>query len=78
MDEKHRKTQLNKYLELLAHYDARLAASGKSAIVVAQKTGTELPLDRKGRLLMVKLLLGEFGSVEEINRRTERYRASHS
>jgi len=78
MDEKHRKTQLNKYLELLAHYGARLVASGKSARVVTQKTGAELPLDRRGRLLMVKLLLDEFGSAEAVNQRVERYRASYS
>jgi len=78
MREKEKQTQVKQYLDLLVHYDAKLAKSGESALVVTQKTGTELPLDRKGRLLMVKLLLNEFGSVEAVNRRIGRYRASHS
>ena len=78
MREKEKQTQVKQYLELLVHYDAKLVKSGESAPVVTQKTGAELPLDRKGRLLMVKRLLSEFGSVEAVNRRIERHRASHA
>ena len=78
MREKEKQTQVKQYLDLLVHYDARLVKGGQSALVVTQKTGIELPLDLKGRLLMVKLLLSEFGSVEAVNRRIERYRASHA
>ena len=69
---------MKQYLDLLVHYDAKLVKSGQSALVVTQKTGAELPLDREGRLLMVKLLLSEFGSVEAVNRKIERYRAYHA
>ena len=77
MGEKEKRTQVKQYLDLLMHYDAKLVESGKSAIVV-QKTGVELPLDRKGMLHMVKLLLSEFGSVEAINQRVEQYRGSRA
>ena len=78
MREKEKQTQVKQYLDLLVHYDAKLVKSGQPALVVTQKTGAELPLDRKGMLLMVKLLLSEFGSVEAVNRRLDRYRASHA
>jgi hypothetical protein len=78
MREKEKQTQVKQYLDLLVHYDAKLVKSGLSALVVTQKTGAELPLDREGRLLMVKLLLDECGSVEAVNERVQRYRASHS
>lgn len=78
MREKEKQTQVKQYLDLLVHYDAKLVKSGQSALVVTEKTGAELPLDHKGRLLVVKLLLSEFGSVEVVNRKIERYRASHA
>ena len=67
---------MNRYLELLVHYDAKLVKSGGSALVVIRKTGAELPLEHKARLLMIKALLSEFGSVEAVNEEIEGYRAS--
>ncbi len=55
------------YLELLAHYDAELQQTNGRVAVVRRKTGTELPLEEKGRLLIVKLLLDEFGTVGDAN-----------
>jgi hypothetical protein len=83
MREKEKKTKVNQYLDLLVYYDAKLVKSGArdewgSRRVVAEKTGAELPLTPKGRLLMVNLLLDECGSVEAVNERVQRYRASHS
>ena len=66
------------YLELLAHYDAALQQTNGSVAVVRCKTGTELPLEQKGKLLMMKMLLEEFGTVEEANKAIENYKASHS
>jgi hypothetical protein len=66
------------YLEFLAHYDAELMQTGGPIMVVRSKTGTELPLEQKGKLLMVKLLLDEFGSVDEANKAIESHKAPHS
>jgi hypothetical protein len=76
MREKEKKTK--QYPELLVHYHAKLAKSGKSITVVTQKTGAVLPLQPEGKLRMVTLLLSEFGSVETINQGIDRYRASRS
>jgi hypothetical protein len=78
MREKEKKTRLNQYLNLLVHYNAKLAKSGKSITVVTQKTGAVLPLQPEGKMRLVTLLLGEFGSVEAVNQTIDRYRASHS
>jgi len=76
MNGRNSESQVNHYLELLVHYDAKLMKSGASVLVVTRKTGAELPLEHKARLLMIKALLSEFGSVETINEEIEDYRAS--
>lgn len=68
----------NGCLELLAHYDAELKQTAGLIVIIRYKTGTELPLERKGRLQMVKLLLEEFGTVDEANRAIANYKISHS
>ena len=73
---RNKESQVNRYMELLVHYDAKLVKRGESVLVVSQKTGAELPLEHKGRLLMIKALLSEFGSVEAVNEEIEGYRAS--
>jgi len=66
----------NGYLDFLAHYDAELMGINGAIAVIRHTTGTELPLDQKGKLLMVKLLLDEFRTVDGINQAIENYRAS--
>ena len=57
------------YLEFLAHYKAELKRiDGGPVMVVIGKTGAELPLEQKGKSQMVKLLLDEFGTVDEVNK----------
>jgi hypothetical protein len=76
--EKRKQTQVNRYLDLLVHYDANLTKIGHLLTVVRCTTGAELPMVQKGKLEMANLLLNEFGSVEAVNQRIESYRASHS
>ena len=66
------------YLDFLAHYDAELVRTNGPIAVVRRKTGTELPLEQKGKLLMLKLLLDEFGTVDGVNKAVGNYKASHS
>ena len=66
------------YLEFLAHYDAELVQVDRSIMVARCKTGIELPLEQKGKLQMVALLLDEFGTVDGANEAIGNYRASHS
>jgi hypothetical protein len=70
-------TPSRNYLELLAHYDAELVQID-GPITVRYKTGTELPLEQKGKLQMVKLLLEEFGTVDGANKAIENYKITHS
>jgi hypothetical protein len=66
----------NAYLDFLAHYDAELMRINGTVTVVRHATGAELPLEQKGKLIMVKLLLDEFGTVDGINKAIEDYRDS--
>ena len=66
------------YVEFLAHYDAELKQTDGPIAVVRCKTGTELPLEQRGKLLMVKLLLDEFGTVDEANKAIGDCKASRS
>jgi len=66
------------YLDLLAHYDAELRKTTGPIAIVRRGTGVELPLEQKGKLLMVKLLLDEFGTVDGANRAIGDYLTSHS
>jgi len=74
--ERHRR--VDRYLELLIHYDANLTRIGNSVTITKCKTGVELPMDLKGRQGMVKLLLDELGTVEAVNKEMENYRAFHA
>ena len=66
------------YLEFLAHYDAELVQTDGPIMVVRCKTGAELPLEQKGKLQMVKLLLDEFTTVDGTNKAIDSYKTSHS
>ena len=50
---KEKPSRTKNYLEFLAHYDAELVQTDGSIMVVRCKTGTELPLEQKGKLQMV-------------------------
>ena len=66
------------YLDLLAHYDVELVQTDGTVRVVRCKTGTELRLEPKGKLQMLTLLLGEFGTLEQTNEAIQSYRVAHS
>jgi hypothetical protein len=66
------------YLDFLAHYDAQLVQTGGPIMIIRCKTGAELPLEPKGRLQMLKLLLGEYGTLDLANKAIQKYKASHS
>jgi len=66
------------YLDFLAHYDAELVQIDGPITVARCKTGIELPLEQKGKLQMVTLLLDEFGTVDGANKAIGNYKASHS
>ena len=76
--EKEKPFHTRNYLEVLAHYDAELIQVDGPIMVVRCKTGTELPLEQKAKLLMVKLLLDEFGTVDGTNEAVQNYKASRS
>jgi len=65
------------YLDFLAHYDAELRPTNGSITVVRRKNGAELPLEQKGKSLMVKLLMDEFGTIDAANKAIGGYRTSH-
>ena len=67
------------YLEFLAHYNAELRrADGGPVMVVRRTTGAELPLEQKGKLQMVKLLLEEFGTVDGVNKAIGNQERTHA
>jgi hypothetical protein len=47
-------------------------------MVVRCKTGTELPLEQKGKLQMVNALIDEFATIDGTNKAIGSYKASHS
>jgi hypothetical protein len=65
------------YLDFLAHYDVELVQTDGPITVVGCITGTELPLEPKGRLQMLTLLLREFGTLDKTNQAIQKYRTSH-
>ncbi len=75
---KEKQCRSKNYLEFLVHYGARLVQIDGPIMVVRYNTGTELPLEAKGKLQLVKLLLNEFGTVDEANKAIDDYKASHS
>ncbi len=76
--EKERPSRSKNYLDFLAHYDAELVQTDGSIMVARCKTGTELPLEQRGKLHMVTFLLDEFGTVDGTNEAIANYKASHS
>jgi hypothetical protein len=66
------------YLDFLAHYDVELVQTNGPIAVVRCDTGIELPLEPKGKLHMLKLLLSEFGTLDRANKAIRSYKASHS
>ena len=66
------------YLEFLVHYDAELVQTDGPIMVVRCKTGTELPLEQKGKLQMVNALIDEFATIDGTNKAIGSYKASHS
>lgn len=67
-----------RYVEFLAHFDAELRTTGGPVAIVRRRTGIELPLEEKGRLSMVRLLLEEFGTVDAVNNAVGNYLNAHS
>jgi hypothetical protein len=76
--EKEKPFRSKNYLDFLAHYDAELVQIDGPIMVARCKTGIELPLEQKGKLQMVTLLLDEFGTVDGANKAIGNYKASHS
>ncbi len=68
----------SRYLDLLAHYNAELVQNNGTIVVRSCGTGTALPFEKRGKLLMVKLLLEEFGTVDAANAAIQDYKSSHS
>ncbi len=66
------------YLEFLVHYEAELRQTDGPVVIVRRKTGAELPLEQKGRLMIVRILLDEFGTIDGANKAIENYATSHS
>jgi hypothetical protein len=67
-----------RYLDFLAHYDVELVQTDGPITVVRCKTGVELRLEPKGKLQMLTLLLGEFGTLDQANKAIQNYKVSHS
>ena len=66
------------YLDFLSHYDVELVQTEGPITVVGRKTGTELPMEPKGKLQMLTALLREFGTLDKTNSAIRNYKASHS
>ena len=78
MREKEKPSRAKHYLEFLAHYDAELVQIDGPIKVVRCKIGSELPLEQKGKLQMIRLLLDEFATIDGINKAIENYKGGHS
>jgi hypothetical protein len=78
MRTKEKQFRTKNYLEFLVHYDAELVQIDGPVMVVRCKTGTELPLEQKGKLQMVKALLDEFATVDGTNKAIGNYKVAHS
>lgn len=68
----------NHYLEMLAHYDAELRQAGGPVMVVRCQAGTELPLEYKAKVIMVRRLLDEFSTVDAVNEAIADRKSSHA
>jgi hypothetical protein len=75
---KERPSRTTGYVEFLAHFDAELRTTDGPVTVVRRKTGVELPLEEKGKLSMVRLLLDEFGTIDGVNDAIGSYLNTHS
>jgi hypothetical protein len=78
MRQKEKPFRTKHYLDFLAHYDAELVQGSGPIMVVRCKTGSELPLEQKAKLHMVRLLLDEFGTVDAANDAVKDYKSSRS
>lgn len=76
--EKEEHVRAKAYLDFLAHYDVELVQTDGAITFVRSKTGSHLSLEPKGKMQMLKLLLGEFGTVDKTNEAIQNYKASHS
>jgi hypothetical protein len=76
--EREKPSRSKNYLDFLAHYDAELVQINGLIMVARCETGTELPLEQKGKLRMVTFLLDEFGTIDGTNQAIAHYKASHS
>jgi hypothetical protein len=65
------------YLDILVHYDAELVQVNGTIGIVRRATGIELPLEQRGKLQLLKILLDEFVTVDEVNAAISKYKASH-
>ena len=76
--EKEKHLSAKPYLDFLAHYDVELVQTEGPITVVGCKTGAELPMEPKGKLQMLMLLLREFGTLDKANNAIQNYKALHS
>ena len=74
--QKERQFQTAKYLEVLAHYDARLIQNEGPITFVRSTTGAELPFEGKAKLFMLQQLLKEFGSIDGTNEAVKQFKSS--
>lgn len=73
--QKERQFQTVKYLEVLAHYDAKLIQNEGPITFVRSTTGAELPFEGKAKLLMLQQLLKEFGSIDGTNEAVKQFKS---
>lgn len=66
------------YLDFLAHYDVELVQTDGAITIMRCKTGTELPMEPKGKQQMLTLLLREFGTLDQANKAIQNHKASGS
>jgi hypothetical protein len=76
--EKEQHLHAKPYLDFLAHYDVELVKNNGPITIVKCKTGAELPLEPKGKLHMLELLLREFGTLDMANEAIKSYKTLHS
>lgn len=74
--QKGKQFQTAKYLEILAHYDAKLIRNEGPIMFVRSTNGAELPFEGKAKLLMLQQLLKEFGSIEGTNAAVKQFKSS--
>jgi hypothetical protein len=76
--EKEDHLQAKPHLDFLAHYNAELIEINGTIAIVHRGTEDELPLEKRGKLQLLRVLVDEFVTVGAINAAIDRYKASHS